>query len=112
MRVYPFSSAFLHPFIPNDQMAPKTTPVRMDGRMCVLTGATSGVGYHAAKQLAKGGVRLVLVYRNAEKAALVKKELECEQRTSVRTRKSFKNSSGAFVIFRVLRVESFFQESQ
>ena len=56
-------------------MAQKTTPVRMDGRVSVITGATSGVGYHAAKWLAKGGARLVLVCRNVEKAARVKGDL-------------------------------------
>ncbi len=71
-------------FIPNSRMAQKTTTHRMDGRVCVLTGATSGVGYHAAKRLAEGGARLVLVCRNAEKAARVKEELEYEHQTSVR----------------------------
>ena len=71
-------------FIPNSRMAQKTTTVRMDGRVCMITGATSGVGYHAAKRLAKGGARLVLVCRNAEKAARVKDELECEHQSSVR----------------------------
>jgi NAD(P)-dependent dehydrogenase (short-subunit alcohol dehydrogenase family) len=71
-------------FIPNSQMAQKTTTSRMDGRVCVLTGATSGVGYHAAKRLAEGGARLVLVCRNAEKAARVKNELESEHQISVR----------------------------
>jgi NAD(P)-dependent dehydrogenase (short-subunit alcohol dehydrogenase family) len=71
-------------FIPNSRMAQKTTPARMDGRVCILTGATSGVGYHAAKRLAEGGARLVLVCRNAEKAARVKDELENEHQTSVR----------------------------
>jgi retinol dehydrogenase 13 len=71
-------------FIPNSRMPQKTTTVRMDGRVCVLTGATSGVGYHAAKRLVEGGARLVLVCRNAEKAAHVKDELEGEYRTSVR----------------------------
>ena len=71
-------------FIPNSRMAQKTTTIRMDGRVCMITGATSGVGYHAAKRLAKGGARLVLVCRNAEKAARVKDELECEHQSSVR----------------------------
>jgi NAD(P)-dependent dehydrogenase (short-subunit alcohol dehydrogenase family) len=71
-------------FIPNSRMAPKTTTARLDGRVCVLTGATSGVGYHAARRLAEGGARLVLVCRNAEKAARVKDELERDHRTSVR----------------------------
>ena len=71
-------------FIPNSRMVQKTTTVRMDGRMCVITGATSGVGYHAAKRLAAGGAQLVLVCRNAKKAARVKDELEELNKTSVR----------------------------
>ena len=53
----------------------KTTKVRMDGKLCIVTGATSGVGYHAARRLAEGGAALVLVCRNAEKAEAVRKEL-------------------------------------
>ena len=71
-------------FIPNSRMPPKTTTARLDGRVWVLTGATSGVGYHAARRLAEGGARLVLVCRNADKAARVQDELEREYRTSVR----------------------------
>jgi NAD(P)-dependent dehydrogenase (short-subunit alcohol dehydrogenase family) len=71
-------------FIPNSRMTQKTTTFRMDGKVCVLTGATSGVGYHTAKRLAEGGARLVLVCRNAEKAARVKDELEREHPISVR----------------------------
>jgi retinol dehydrogenase 13 len=71
-------------FIPNSRMPQKTTTVRLDGRGCVLTGATSGVGYAAARRLAEGGARLVLVCRNAEKAAHVKEGLEGEYKTNVR----------------------------
>ena len=71
-------------FIPNSRMVQKTTKARMDGRLCVITGATSGVGFHAAKRLAEGGANLVLVCRNAEKAARVKNELESVNKTSVR----------------------------
>lgn len=71
-------------FIPNSRKVQKTTTNRMDGRLCVITGATSGVGYHAAKRLAEGGANLVLVCRNAEKAARVKHELENQNQTSVR----------------------------
>ena len=48
----------------------------MDGRICVITGATSGVGYAAAGRLARGGAHVVMVCRNAEKARSVQKELE------------------------------------
>lgn len=62
-------------FIANARMIQKTTPARMDGRLCVITGATSGVGYQAAKRLAQGGAHIVIVCRNKEKAARVQAEL-------------------------------------
>ncbi len=71
-------------FIANDRMVQKTTDARLDGRVCVLTGATSGVGYHAARRLAQGGASLVLVCRNPEKAAHVKRELEQDYGTQVK----------------------------
>lgn len=72
-------------FIANDRMPQKTTSARMDGRLCVLTGATSGVGYQAARRLAQGGASLVLVCRNLEKAMRVQKELENEYHVPVKT---------------------------
>ena len=47
----------------------------MDGQVAIITGATSGVGYHAARRLAKGGASLVLVCRNSDKAEELRKEL-------------------------------------
>jgi NAD(P)-dependent dehydrogenase (short-subunit alcohol dehydrogenase family) len=70
-------------FIPNSLMEQKTTSARMDGRLCVITGATSGVGYQAANRLAEGGANLVLVCRNANKSAKVKSELESKHQTKV-----------------------------
>jgi len=63
-------------FIQNARLPQKTTPARLDGRLVVLTGATSGVGYQAAKHLAQGGADLVIVCRNAEKATRVQVELQ------------------------------------
>jgi NAD(P)-dependent dehydrogenase (short-subunit alcohol dehydrogenase family) len=62
-------------FIANARLPQKTTCARLDGRLCILTGATNGVGYQAAKRLAQGGARLLLVCRNCEKAARVQEEL-------------------------------------
>jgi retinol dehydrogenase 13 len=62
-------------FITNATKPQKTTTARLDGRRCVITGATSGVGYEAAKALARRGASLVMVCRNAEKAARVSQEL-------------------------------------
>lgn len=53
----------------------RVTDARMDGKLCVITGATSGVGLAAARRLAQGGAKLVLVARNREKAEAVRKEL-------------------------------------
>ncbi|MGE5375078.1 MAG: SDR family NAD(P)-dependent oxidoreductase [Bacteroidota bacterium] len=71
-------------FIANARMVQKTTGARMDGRLCVLTGATSGVGYHAARRLAQGGANLVLVCRNREKAIRVQQELAHQYRADIK----------------------------
>ena len=62
-------------FIENARKPQKTTEARLDGKLCIITGATSGVGYQAANCLAKSGARLVMVCRNPEKASSVKEEL-------------------------------------
>jgi retinol dehydrogenase-13 len=65
-------------FIENSLKKQKTTDARMDGKVCVITGTTSGVGYQAARRLAAGGAHLVMVCRNKEKAQQVQAELENE----------------------------------
>lgn len=70
-------------FIANARSVQKTTVARMDGRVCVITGATSGVGLEAAHWLARGGAHTVLVCRNAEKARAVQQELQQAYRTRV-----------------------------
>ena len=62
-------------FINSAFQTQKTTDARMDGQAAIITGATSGVGYHAARRLAKGGASLVLVCRNGDKAEELRKEL-------------------------------------
>src|SRR3982074_2887488 len=39
-------------------------PMGLEGKVCVITGATSGIGQVAAENLARMGVRLVLVARD------------------------------------------------
>lgn len=70
-------------FMVNARLPQKTTAARMDGKICVITGATSGVGYQTAKRLAQGGAHLVLVCRNYDKASGVKQELENAYHTPV-----------------------------
>ena len=62
-------------FIENARKPLKTTIARLDGKVCVITGTTSGVGYHTARRLAQAGAQLVLVCRNMDKAREVKAEL-------------------------------------
>ncbi len=75
-------------FIENARMVQKTTDTRIDGQVCVITGATSGVGYQAALRLAQTGAHIVMVCRNAEKAAVVKAELEGKYSSQVDVFKS------------------------
>ena len=70
-------------FIANGRKTQKRTTARIDGRNCIITGATSGVGLAAAKRIAKGGADLILVCRNPEKGATVKEEIEKEHRVKV-----------------------------
>jgi retinol dehydrogenase-13 len=62
-------------FIQNSIIPQRTTNARLDGKICVITGATSGIGYETAKRLASGGAKLIMVCRNKEKALRVQKEI-------------------------------------
>ena len=48
----------------------------MKGKICLITGATSGIGQAAAVQLAELGATLVLVGRNPEKIAATVKQIQ------------------------------------
>lgn len=62
-------------FLNNAFKPQKSTDARMDGKLSVITGATSGVGYSAARRLAEAGSDLVLICRNREKGEAVRKDL-------------------------------------
>lgn len=70
-------------YIQNSLLPQKTTSARLDGKTCVISGATSGVGYQAARCLAEGGAQLVLVCRDPQKAQSVKDDLVQEFGTRV-----------------------------
>lgn len=63
-------------FIVNARKPQKRTTVRLDGKKCIITGATSGVGLAAARRIAQAGADLILVNRNPDKSNLVKEELK------------------------------------
>jgi NAD(P)-dependent dehydrogenase (short-subunit alcohol dehydrogenase family) len=63
-------------FMKNDKAVQKKSDEPMTGKLCVISGATSGVGYEAVKSLAAGGANIVMVIRNETKAKAIKEEIE------------------------------------
>ncbi|OJF93587.1 SDR family NAD(P)-dependent oxidoreductase [Alkalibacterium sp. 20] len=63
-------------FMKNSRAVQKQSDESMDGKVCVVTGATSGVGYEAVKKLAAGKATIVMLVRNENKAKDVKEEIE------------------------------------
>ena len=55
-------------FIRAGRLSQKVSTTPMDGKICVITGTTSGVGYQAAIRLAKAGAKIVTIVRSKEKA--------------------------------------------
>jgi retinol dehydrogenase-13 len=61
--------------IRNNKSDPKKCDHASDGRLAVITGATSGIGYRAARKYASMGADLVCVNRNPDKSEALKKEI-------------------------------------
>jgi len=62
-------------FLQNRKIPQKKSTASMVGKVCIITGSTSGVGLEAARRLAEGGAHIVMVCRNKAKADAVKSEL-------------------------------------
>lgn len=72
-------------FLANRKLPQKPFAASMAGKICVITGATSGVGLEIARALARHGAQLVLVSRNQEKANQVALELQSQGSATVDT---------------------------
>src|SRR5271154_3596050 len=57
-------------------------PASMSGKICIVTGANSGIGKETALGLARMGARVVMVCRNAEKGEAALKEVRRESGSS------------------------------
>ena len=62
-------------FLKNRSAVQHTTSASMAGKLCVVSGSTSGVGLEAVRRLARGGARIVMLCRNRARAEAVKEEL-------------------------------------
>jgi NAD(P)-dependent dehydrogenase (short-subunit alcohol dehydrogenase family) len=55
-------------FLTVGRLPQKVSTTSMEGKVCVITGTTSGVGYQAAIRIAKAGAKIVMIVRSKEKA--------------------------------------------
>lgn len=65
-------------FLKSGRKPQHTCSDSMAGKVCVISGATSGVGLAAAHRLARGGAHLVLLCRSMPKGEALKAHLERE----------------------------------
>jgi retinol dehydrogenase 13 len=61
--------------IKNNRLDPKICTEDFNQKLVVITGATSGIGYHTARKYASMGADLICVNRNPEKSEALKKEI-------------------------------------
>lgn len=66
----------LKKFLQNENLEPEICTVDFPGRLVVITGATSGIGFETAKKYASHGADILTVNRNKEKSIHVSKQIE------------------------------------
>lgn len=64
--------------IRNNRKDPKICSDNFKGKLVVITGATSGIGYHTARKYAANGANLLCINRNIQKSEALCKEIEQE----------------------------------
>jgi retinol dehydrogenase 13 len=64
--------------IRNNRRLPSICTQELKGRLVVISGATSGIGYHTAKKFATHGANLLCINRNEKKSEALKSEIEKE----------------------------------
>lgn len=64
--------------IRNNRSAPAVCEDNFTGKLVVITGATSGIGYYTARKYASQGANLMCINRNQEKSEKLRQEIERE----------------------------------
>jgi len=64
--------------IRNNKSDPKICTEDFTGKLVVITGATSGIGYHTARKYASHGANLLCINRNVQKSDALCREIESE----------------------------------
>lgn len=64
--------------IKNNRRDPRICTDDFSGRLVVISGATSGIGYHTARKFASQGANLLCINRNEKKSEALKSEIENE----------------------------------
>jgi len=64
--------------IRNGRSVPMICNEDFNNRLVVITGATSGIGYHTARKYAAHGANLLCINRNPEKSEALRREIEEE----------------------------------
>ena len=60
----------------NNSKKPTVCNDRFDGKLVVLTGATSGIGYYTARKYAKQGANILTINRNQQKSEALCEEIQ------------------------------------
>jgi retinol dehydrogenase-13 len=90
LKEYKWSS--ISSMLRNNRASPKACSDGFEGKLLVITGATSGIGYHAAREYAAHGARIICINRNEKKSRVVCEEIsrdfgvQCEYRIADFTR--------------------------
>lgn len=75
-KEYKWSDIFA--MIRNSRLSPAVCNDDFDGKLVVITGATSGIGYQTARKYASHGANLLCINRNPEKSEALRREIENE----------------------------------